>query len=225
MFQMLLSLRFAVIFGGILIASAYAYNTDVFSGFQSLPTTFSLPVPYTTQAPDGAWEKNANCEEASAVMAQAYFSGDTREELPATDTLSSMADLVRWEETNLGHSIDTGATEIARMIEENFQLTTKELTQFTEHDLKKELFNNHVLILPVNLKLLGNAKYQGAGADYHVIVIRGYTEQGFLVNDPGTTNGKNNTYSYATLSSAAADWDSANHKLDPSRNVVLVVWK
>src|SRR5687767_2969126 len=44
-----------------------------------IPGTLSLPVPFTPQAPTGNWDTihNEACEEASAIMANAYFSGMT----------------------------------------------------------------------------------------------------------------------------------------------------
>lgn len=226
MFPFLTLPRFILILAiPVLVTGAVVYTHETIGISESQPAAFSLAVPFTTQAPDGVWENNANCEEASAVMVSAYLVGDTRDELPAPEVKQSLDALISWEQSNFGYNVDTGSGEIGEMIEANFRLTTKEIVNFTKADLKKELLADHVLILPVNLKLLGNSKYQGAGADYHVIVIRGYTEDGFVVNDLGTTSGKNNTYAFATLQNAAADWDSTKRKLNPARKVVLVVSK
>lgn len=216
-----------VLIPGVLLLSmgVFVYHYQTIDVLRYAPALFSLPVPFTTQAPDGVWENNANCEEASALMANAYLTGDTQDEIPPHEAKPSLDDLVSWEQSNLGYSIDTGASEIGEMIKTYFHFQTGELTNFTADDLKKELLQDHVLILPVNLKLLGNLKYQGTGEDYHVIVIRGYAGDTFFVNDPGTTNGRNNFYSFATLQNAAADWDSTHQKLNPDKKVVLVVWK
>ncbi len=185
--------------------------------------SFSLKVPFTTQAPTGKWENNENCEEASAIMVNAYLTGFTGDQLTASSTQESISILVRWEQDNTGHTANNGVDEIAQMIEEVFQLKTAQLEDFTADDLKNELVQNHVLILPINMNLLGNPEYP-KDQKYHVLVIRGYTPAGFLVNDPGLSSGRNNLYSFDTLANATSDWDSTKNELIP-RKVVLSVWK
>ncbi len=187
------------------------------------PASLTAAVPFTTQAPDGNWDNNENCEEASATMANAYLRGDTSQQLTAADVEKSITLLVSWEQTHFGHSDNTGASETAQMISAVFHLHATLLSPFTENDLKTALAAHRVVLLPLNAQELGNPAYQGSGRIYHMIVLRGYHGDQFVVNDPGVSNGDGNTYSFTTLSQAAADWNSAQHILDRSRQVAIVV--
>lgn len=208
---------------GALILAAALLGPTVVRVVKDRLTSFSLKVPFTTQAPTGRWENNENCEEASAIMVNAYLTGYIADTLTTSSTQESINKLVSWEQENFGHTDNNGVDEIAQMIEAVFQLKTKQLKDFTADNLKDELLQNHVLILPINMNLLGNPEYP-KDQTYHVLVIRGYTSTGFLVNDPGLSSGKNNRYSFDTLANATSDWNSTNHTLIPDK-VVLSVWK
>src|SRR3989344_8521081 len=80
--------------------------------------TFSLKVPFTPQAPTGNWDKEHNeaCEEASALMAAAYFNGDTRSKIPTAEVEKELTRLFEWERANFGHSLDITTAENAEML-------------------------------------------------------------------------------------------------------------
>ena len=73
--------------------------------------------------------------------------------------------------------------------------------------------------------MLPNTHYINGGPLYHMIVIRGYKGDTFIVNDPGTDNGDGNEYSFAVLHKASADWNQGTKSIDTSRKVALVVDK
>src|ERR1043166_5721644 len=54
----------------------------------SLPASLLLPVPFTPQAPYANWDQlhNEACEEASSLMAGAYFAGNRNDLIPASET-------------------------------------------------------------------------------------------------------------------------------------------
>lgn len=197
-----------------------------FASQQSLKNkgSFVLPVPFTTQAPNGSWAGNENCEEASVVMANAYIRGNTQDTLVAKTALEEMAVLNAWEIKNLGHSQDNSAEETAQMAKAIYGLRTKILNNFTVEDLKKELVKNRVILLPLRGRLLKNSGYLQPGPLYHMILIRGYNTEGFITNDPGTEKGKNKIYSYENILEAAADWDSAQNSIDPTKKVALIIY-
>jgi hypothetical protein len=186
---------------------------------------FALAVPFTTQAPTGDWEGNENCEEASAIMANAYLTGNTSSNLDPREVNKTINNLIDWENANLGHHADTGIDDTAKMVESAFQLKTKKIYNFTEEDLKRELKDNHVLLLPINAQGLNHPNYQRGNVIYHMVVIHGYNEKGFIIHDPGTEEGKDNVYAFDKLFNPAADWDNIVNELVPERKVVLVVGK
>ena len=64
------------------------------------------------------------CEETSALMAAAYFAGDTRKVLPAAEVEKQLADLTAWQEKRFGYSLDSTALETAEMIRSVYHLRT-----------------------------------------------------------------------------------------------------
>jgi len=211
---------FIVIF--VLIAVGAIF---IFSNNKPLPNTLLLAVPFTDQAPTGKWDRNEDCEEASITMANAYLNGNKDEKLPPAVAQEYINSLKRWEEANIGYNADTGAYATSRMAEGTFGITVKQIKNYTETDLKKELVNNHVILLPINARLLGNPAYAESGPTYHMIVVRGYNASGFIVNDPGMTQGNNMVYSFETLKRAAADWNNSAKIMDSTIKIALILSK
>lgn len=206
-------------------------NSGVYSSktptTSTTPTTLSLKVPFTPQAPTGNWDElhNEACEEASAIMAAAYFSGDTRTKLPATEVEKQITDLTNWEQNRFGYSLDTTTSETAEMIHSFYNLKAIVINNFTEKDIKDALNANKVVIIPVNGRKIGNPYYKQPGPIYHMLVIRGYTTTQLITNDPGTKNGENYKYSFATIKNAPADWNHTTNTIDESKSLMIVVSK
>jgi len=191
----------------------------------SKPAELTLPIPFSTQAPNGNWDGNENCEETSAVMANAYLNGNTQEEIPPTDAQKGIDELVQWEQQNFHHNANTGAAETAHMIEAVLHLKTNIITNFTADDLKNAIKNHQVILLPLNAQSLAPDNYPEFQPTYHMVVVTGYENENFTVNDPGTSKGENNKYLFAQLQAASSDWDSANKKIDAAKKLALIVYK
>ncbi len=188
-----------------------------------LPKSFLLSVPFTDQAPTGKWDRNEDCEEASIAMANAYLNGNEGDKLPIKVAQEYIAKLRHWENLNLGYNADTGAYATSRMAEGAFGINVKQIKDYTETNLKKELIKNHVILLPINARLLGNPTYAESGPTYHMIVIRGYNASGFIVNDPGTEQGNSMIYSFETLRKSAADWNNSAKIMDSTIKIALIL--
>ncbi|MDB4940425.1 MAG: hypothetical protein JWO40_850 [Candidatus Doudnabacteria bacterium] len=186
-----------------------------------------LKIPFTSQAPTGNWDTlhNEACEEAAAIMANAYLTGDTRATLPASEVEKQIGTLTDWQQKNFGYNLDTTAAETAKFIEAVYGLKTKIVSDYTESDLKMELAAGHPVILPVNGQLIGNPYYKQPGPIYHMLLVRGYTATKIITNDSGTRHGENYLYSFNTLSNAAADWNHSTNTIDSSKKVMIVVYK
>lgn len=191
----------------------------------SPPATLLLAVPFTDQAPTGKWDRNEDCEEASIAMAQAYLTGDTEDRLPASGAQAYISKLRSWEETYIGYNADTGAYATSRMAEGAFNINVRQIRDYSETDLKRELAKHNVILLPINARLLGNPTYAHSGPTYHMIVVRGYNASGFIVNDPGTEQGNGQVYSFDTLIKSAADWNNSAKIMDPTIKIALILSK
>jgi hypothetical protein len=182
-------------------------------------------VPFTAQAPTNLWDRNEDCEEASITMATAFLNGQTQDKISASDALKAINQLKNWEEVNIGYNANTGADATTAMATGAFGLKVKQIKDYTEQDLKAALNQNHVILLPINAKHLGNPAYHTNGPLYHMIVVRGYREDVFIINDPGTNGGDGNEYTFDTLKNAAADWDQTQKAMDPTRKIALILSK
>lgn len=192
---------------------------------KSIPKTVILQVPFSAQAPTDNWSRNEDCEETSITMANAFLTGTTQDKLPPQAAQQAINNLKKWEQTNLGYNANTGASATTKMAEGAFGLKIKQIQNYTEDDLKTELLQGHPILLPINAKLLASPQYADNGPTYHMIVIRGFRNSLFIVNDPGTNNGDGNEYSFAILQKASADWDNTIKAMDSNRKIALVVSK
>lgn len=191
------------------------------------PATLSLKVPFTPQAPTGNWDQlhNDACEEASAIMVSAYFSGDTRTKIPSTEVEDKITVLTNWEQTRFGYYLDTTTAETAEMIRSVYNLKATVVSNYTEKDIKDALNANKLVIIPVNGRKIGNPYYKQPGPIYHMLVVRGYTATQLITNDPGTKNGENYKYSFTTLKNAPADWNHATGTIDENKSLMIIVSK
>ena len=190
-----------------------------------IPPTLILQVPFSAQAPTNNWSRNEDCEETSITMANAFLTGTTEDKLPTAAAQNAINNLKAWEQTNLGYNANTGVDATTKMAEGAFGLTITQIQNFTEADLKNALAGNHPILLPINAKFLGSPQYAVDGPTYHMIVIRGFKGDTFIVNDPGTDNGDGNEYSFDILQKASADWNNATQSIDVTRKFALVVSK
>jgi hypothetical protein len=191
------------------------------------PSVLNLPIPFTSQAPTGNWDlvHNEDCEEASSLMANAFLTGNTAATLPAAQVETEMTKLNDWEDSNLGYHLDTTAAETAQMITGYYGLKATVQDGYTFADIKNQINQHHVVILPVDGQIIGNPNYTQPGPIYHMLVVRGYTATGLITNDSGTRRGQNYPYTFDILHSAAADWDHTTNTIDRSKKVMIIVWK
>jgi hypothetical protein len=92
------------------------------------------------------------------------------------------------------------------MAREYFEFNAELDSDVTVDNIKKHISNNKIVIGPAAGQMLGNPYFTGLGPVYHMLVIRGYTEDSFITNDPGTKRGKEFLYKYGTLINAIHDW-------------------
>lgn len=194
----------------------------------TVPKSKLLSVPFTPQAPTANWDElhNEACEEASAIMAHAYFSGITQQDkLDPNFVETELAKITDWEKQTFGYYLDINSTETARLLEEIYGLTAEVRTSFTENTIKEELAKGNLILFPAAGRLLGNPNFRAPGPPYHMVVIKGYTQANFITNDPGTRNGQSYPYSYEVLYNANGEWDHQEHAVNINNKSIIIVSK
>ena len=193
----------------------------------TLPSSIILKdVQFASQAPLRNWDLPFQdfCEEASSLIAAFYALG---KKVPSAEDIST--ELLRikdFEDKNIGHYEDTTALETTRILKEFYGLTDVTLIQNpTIEDLKTQLAQGKVIMVPSAGRMLGNPYFHAPGPLYHMLVIKGYTPSGyFITEDPGTnTKGENYTYKFATIMNAMHDWNGDD--MTRGAKVVIAVGK
>ena len=176
-----------------------------------IPTTVNLDVPFTTQAPKGKWDADHNefCEETSVLMVTRFLRDQPLG--TANQIEAQLQAMKRWELTNLGHHYNTSMQETAQFARGVYGVRAKLIVGPTAQDLRDMLDGGHPVIIPAAGRQLGNPNFRRSGPDYHVFVLRGYTtDHRFIVNEPGTSKGKNYIYSEAVLMNALHDYNKGH---------------
>ena len=165
-----------------------------------------------TQAPTGSWQEpyqNA-CEEAAILMAHQWVVGKsvTRKEANA-----ELLKMIAFENERFGDYRDTTAAETVELFKTFYKSDAARLVpSATLADVKRELAEGNVVILPMAGRRLNGPYYTPPGPIYHMLLFRGYDEdrEEFTVNDDGTnTKGEAFRFSYAAIARSWNDWDHA----------------
>lgn len=188
-----------------------------------LPDQINLKVPFTSQAPNQNWGMPYQefCEEASMLMAGSYVKGETISSPQDAD--KKLKAIQKFEMEKLGFYQDTTAEETATIIREYFNLkNVRVVYDPSVTDIKTALAENKVLILPFAGRQLGNPNFHQPGPLYHMLVIKGYTENGdFITNDPGTKKGADYIYTESVIMNAIHDWNEGN--VIAGKKVMIIV--
>lgn len=168
----------------------------------------NLPVPFTSQAPTGSWAEpwqNA-CEETSIIMIDNFYKGD---QLTKTEAKKEILNIFRIKNKDLGVSKDESMEKVADLINlAQLKWQARVVINPSLEQMKQELANHRPIIAPVYAPDLDNTPYPGEGPMYHVMVISGYDDDKgeFIVQDPGSSHGKDNHYTYEDFYDAIHDY-------------------
>ena len=174
----------------------------------TIPLEYSLAVPFQSQAPTSDWGMpyQEACEEASLIMADAFFN---KRSLTVGEMDERIKILVDWETKKFGYYEDTTAAEVVLIAKEYFGLDAVLDYDVSVDSIKKYLSQNKLVLVPAAGKVLPNPNFKNGGPLYHMLVIRGYTQDKFITNDPGTRKGEEFVYKYNDLLNAIHDWPAA----------------
>jgi hypothetical protein len=190
-------------------------NTNTNETLPAQPAKFDIRVPFASQAPLGDWSMpyQEACEEASMIMAARYFKNDNlNNNIMAEEILK----LVKWEEDN-GYPLDLTAAQVVEVLEKYFGLKSSLNKIVSETEIKKNLVAGGLIIVPLAGRDIGNPYYTQPGPLYHMLLIRGFDEEDFITNDPGTKRGEAYRYKYGDLLWAVHDWVGGSREFHDPR--------
>jgi uncharacterized protein YvpB len=167
----------------------------------------NLAVPFQAQAPLADWSMpyKEGCEEASIIMVSRYYRGTA---LSKEMMKAAIDQQVAWQEKEWGGHYDLPLRKVALMAEYYYDYQTEIISDITIEKIKDQLFKGRPVIVPSAGRELGNPNFRTPGPLYHMLVIKGYTNDGLIItNDPGTRNGSDYLYQPEVLMAAIADWD------------------
>ena len=194
------------------------------------PAEVIIDVPFTAQAPFANWDdprQNYGCEEATSLMAMRWVSGQTLDLREALDTIIAISD---FEKSTYGEFHDSSSADTLKwIINYYFKYAGAYLEyEITADDIRTELAEGNVVIVPVNGRVLKNPYYTAPGPIQHKILIRGYDDikKEFITNDPGTRRGNGYRYSYAVLERALMDYETGRDvPIKETRTAMIVIHK
>ncbi len=208
-----------------------------------LPNKVIYDVPFTTQSPFAKWDElhEEACEEASLIMLKYYNDKIERPSLSKNSLSKKVAEeeiekLVKYQIKKYGDFYDTDVKTTKQIGEDFYKLDNlKIIENFTIEDLKKELAQGDIILVPTAGRELGNQNFTPPGPLYHNLVIIGYDNKAmidsagrkskgiFITNDPGTRNGQNYKYNQQVLYKAVHDFPGNINKISegPKRAIIL----
>ncbi|MFA6082008.1 MAG: C39 family peptidase [Patescibacteria group bacterium] len=172
-------------------------------------SSIKLDVPFISQAPLLVWDAlhEDACEEASLIMVLHYL--DKTKISSANAAEDEIQSMIKYEES-VGLEKSITISQLADVAKHYGITNTKVKEDATAADLKNELTQNHVVILPAAGRELHNPHFTAPGPIYHMLVLTGFDQTGFITNDPGTKYGEDYRYTFDVLINAIHDWDPAD---------------
>lgn len=190
-----------------------------------LPDEIHLDVPFLLQAPKQNWVQPFAdaCEEASLLMVHAYYN-DKGADFTEDEGIEAILGVTNYEDETYGHNKDTDTEEVGETAEQYFGYETALIRDVTSpRDIKEVLAQGYPVIVPAYGKALQNPNFRNGGPDYHMLVIKGYTDDGYwITNDPGTRRGKGYLYREDVLINALHEFHPDDMTLGAKRMILLI---
>ncbi len=197
---------------------------DPLANFAAIPDETNLAVPWISQAPFANWDMpyQEACEEASMIMLDGFFKKTPKITPQQAD--EAIQKLVTYQNKVRGDYKDTNAEETAKILRDYFGYKDVRVLSFdTSDDIRNIVGRSFPVIIPFSGKDLDNPNFRNGGPLYHMLVVKGYTQDGlFITNDPGTRKGEEYVYTFQKIVDAAHDWNGGDVKQGEKVMIVVV---
>jgi hypothetical protein len=187
-----------------------------------VPSTVSLPVPFTSQAPLMNWvDRQHDCEEATLVMVDRYLRGDRS----GTQIEPQIAEAAINRITPWKQAVDLTDVQLGELAKEHLGWDYRILPA-TPDNIRRQLALGRPVIVGVTTHGLGIPVYPGYYTHHeepgwsvsHYLVVAGYDSSGnVILNDPGIVQGHGYRISFDQLLNAIDDLDRAYPNLNQGR--------
>jgi len=206
----------------ITIACLLMFGTVALTGCGRKPSAM-LDVPFAAQSPYGIWDAlhEEACEEMSLIMVRHFIDGTPLDEEIAEREVQQM---VAWETAN-GYGVDVTTAELGAIARAMFGYHYLVLNDVTADMLRDQVAAGTPVIIPVAGRALGNPFFNGEAPFYHMLVVTGYNEKGFITNEPGSIKGKEYVYTEEVLMNALHDWTGVKEEIATGPKNALIIRK
>jgi hypothetical protein len=185
-------------------------------------TSINLDVPFTSQAPTADWVQPFQdaCEEASLLMVDYYYQNQDLPDVEQVEVV--LLDMIGWQQEMWEGHFNLTLDDLDDFVKTNTEYRTEIVEDLTIEKIKSYLNRGLPLIVPADGTKLANPFFKNGGPDYHMLVIKGYTEDKIITNDPGTSRGADFIYTYENMLYSIADWNKKESlATGPKRALIL----
>lgn len=190
-----------------------------------LAQEINLAIPFTSQAPTQNWDQPFQdaCEEASLLMVDYYYQNKKLPDKSAVENI--LRQMVLWQEQNWGGHDNLAISKLAEFALINFNYHSEIVNDLTADKIRIYLRAGRPLIVPADGKKLANPNFRNGGPVYHMLVIKGFVDDKFITNDPGTRKGADFIYTEENLMESIADWDESKSAASGSKTALIILPK
>lgn len=177
-----------------------------------IPAKAYVELPFLSQAPYKIWDPlhEDACEEAAFLMVKYFLEGNKQTVYPIDKGDEDIIAMVAYEEKN-GYGLSITLEQLATIVKNIYGMENSRIEKnITIDDIKKEIASGKPVIIGAAGKILPNPHFRNGGPVYHMLVVKGYDEKGFITNDPGTQFGRNFRYTEQDLYNAIHNWNEAD---------------
>ena len=180
-------------------------------------------VPFIPQAPLKKWDAlhEDACEEASLLTLRYWLAARQPD---AAEIERELQAFIAWQAAHdYGPSITLAQLKRAatQYWAKPWWSEIKVGQSATLDDLRRELAAGNPVVIGAAGRELKNPHFNNGGPNYHMLVLIGYDENGFVTNDPGTQFGAGYRYTNEIIDAAWHDWDEQNI-LSGTRNYLVI---
>lgn len=172
-----------------------------------IPANFKVDVPFMSQAPTYNWDAlhEDACEEASILMLYYYINKTNI--ISRASFEQEIQTMISYEGSH-GYNSSINLFDLVKLSESYLGIhNLKVKTANNPKEIKGLIYTNGPIIVGAAGKILDNPNFRNGGPNYHMLVIKGYDQNGFITNDPGTRNGEDYYYKNDNLFESIHDWN------------------